>query len=203
MKKSEILTFFTCLLFLSFGVIAQSSISQQDSIETIKMNKWTRIATKEYPSDNLKQNISIFANSFWGDKSNIKIIGDGMNNLWKHNLHSNVRSFHGSFSFLISFDDKGNVQKLSFSKNVPTEFVSVVQNNFRSLLESVSQKDRLKGVFKNKKVLLRLNLVWSFTNLQILKEYIDDGINTFEFDEEGSTLGEVLIAPSNIMSRQI
>ncbi len=199
MKKSKILTFFTCLLFLiSFGVIAQ-----QDSIATIELNKWTRIATKEYPSDNLKQNISIFANSFWGDKNNVRVIGDGMDNLWKYNLQSNVRSFQGIFSFLISFDDKGSVRKLSFSKNVPLEFLSVVQNNFKSLLENISQKDRLKGVFKNKKILLRLNLVWSFTNSQILKEYVDDGVNTFEFDEEGSTLGEVLVAPSNLMSRQI
>ena len=78
-----------------------------------------------------------------------------------------------------------------------------MQNNFKSLLENISHRDKLKGVFKNKKILLRLNLIWSFTNLQGLKDYIDDGSNTLEFNNEGSTLGEVLIAPSNLMSREI
>lgn len=204
MKKSKMLTLLTCLLFFtSYRIIAQSSISQQDSAEIGKINKWTRIAKKEYPSDNLRQNISIFANSFWGDKNNVMIIGAGMDNLWKYNFQSNVRSFQGVFSFLITFDDKGDLKKLSFSKNVPTEFISMVENNFKRLLENISQKDRLKGAFKNKKMLLRLNLIWSFNNLQGLKDYVDDGINSLEFNDEGSTLGEVLMAPSNLMSRQI
>ena len=173
---------------------------QSDSIE---MNKWIRIAKKEYPTDTLRQNISIFANSFWGDSPNAKIIKNGMNTFWESSLQKSVKSFQGSFSFLVSFDDKGDIQKLSFSKNVPTEFISVVRNNFKSLLENISHRDRLKGVFKNKKILLRLNLIWSFTNLQALKDYIDDGLNNLEFNDEGSTLGEVLIAPSNLMSREI
>lgn len=204
MKNPKILTLYVCLLFSSsFGVIAQNSISQLDSIEVSKMNKWIRIAKKEYPTDTLRQNISIFANLFWGDSPNAKIIKSGMNNFWENSLQKNTKSFQGSFSFLVSFDDRGNVQKLSFSKNVPQEFISAVQSNFNSLLLNISQKDRLKGVFKNKKILLRLNLIWSFTNVQGLKEYIDDGINDLEFNDEGSTLGEILMAPSNLMSRQI
>jgi len=126
-----------------------------------------------------------------------------MNNFWENGLQKSVKSFQGSFSFLVSFDDKGIVQKLSFSKNVPTEFISVVQNNFKSLLENISHRDKLKGVFKNKKILLRLNFIWSFTNLQGLKDYIDDGSNTLKFNDVGSTLGEVLIGPSSLMSREI
>ena len=204
MKKSKILTLLTCLLFsMSFGIIAQASVLQQDTIEINKMNKWIRIAKNEYPTDILRQNVSIFANSFWGDSPNAKIIKSGMNSFWGNNLQKSVKSFQGSFSFLVSFDDKGDIQKLSFSKNVPPEFISVVQNNFKSSLESISQKDRLKGVFKNKKMLLRLNLFWSFTNLQGLKDYVDDGLNNLEFNDEGSTLGEVLISPSNLMTRGI
>lgn len=67
-----------------------------------------------------------------------------MNNFWENGLQKSVKSFQGSFSFLVSFDDKGIVQKLSFSKNVPTEFISVVQNNFKSLLENISHGDKLK-----------------------------------------------------------
>ena len=204
MKNSKILTLFICLLFsMSFEIIAQDSISQQDSIEISKINKWIRIAKKEYPTDILRQNISIFANSFWGDKNNAKIIDAGMDNFWKYNLQNNVKSFQGSFSFLVYFDNKGDLQKLSFSKNVPTEFISVVQNNFKSLLENISHRDRLKESFKNKKILLRLNLIWSFTSLQGLKDYVDNGLNNLEFNDEGSTLGEILMAPSNLMSRQI
>lgn len=188
---------------MPFGIIAQNSKSQSDSAEASKMNKWIRIAKKEYPTDTLRQNISIFANSFWGDRENAKIIKNGMTNFWENRLEKDVKSFQGSFSFLIYFDGQGDIQKLSFSKNVPTEFISVVQNNFKSLLENISHRDKLKGVFKNKKILLRLNLIWSFTNLQGLKDYIDDGSNTLEFNNEGSTLGEVLIAPSNLMSREI
>lgn len=201
MKKFKLSLCFTCLLFsVSCEIIAQSSISQSDSIQ---MNKWIRIAKKEYPTDTLRQNVSIFANLFWGNSPNAKVIKSGMNNFWENNLQKSVKSFQGSFSFLVSFDDKGNVQKLSFSKNVPPVFISVVQNNFTSLLVNISQKDRLKDAFKNKKILLRLNLIWSFTNLQGLKDYIDDGLNTLAFNDEGSTLGEVLIAPSNLMSRGI
>jgi hypothetical protein len=204
MQKFKTLTLFTCLLFsISYEIIAQGSISQSDSIEMSNMNKWVRVAKKEYPSDVLRQNVSIFANSFWGNKENATIIKNGMNSFWENNLHKNVKSFQGSFSFLVSFDDKGNVQKLSFSKNVSTEFISVVQNNFKSLLANISHRDKLKGAFKNKKILLRLNLIWSFTNLQGLKDYIDDGLNNLEFSDEGSTLGEVLISPSNLMSREI
>lgn len=204
MKNSKMLTLFICLLFsMPFGIIAQNSKSQSDSAEASKMNKWIRIAKKEYPTDTLRQNISIFANSFWGDRENAKIIKNGMTNFWENRLEKDVKSFQGSFSFLIYFDGQGDIQKLSFSKNVPTEFISVVQNNFKSLLENISHRDKLKGVFKNKKILLRLNLIWSFTNLQGLKDYIDDGSNTLEFNNEGSTLGEVLIAPSNLMSREI
>ena len=204
MKNSKMLTLFICLLFsMPFGIIAQNSKSQSDSAEASKMNKWIRIAKKEYPTDTLRQNISIFANSFWGDRENAKIIKNGMTNFWVNRLEKDVKSFQGSFSFLIYFDGQGDIQKLSFSKNVPTEFISVVQNNFKSLLENISHRDKLKGVFKNKKILLRLNLIWSFTNLQGLKDYIDDGSNTLEFNNEGSTLGEVLIAPSNLMSREI
>lgn len=204
MKNSKMLTLFICLLFsMPFGIIAQNSKSQSDSTEASKMNKWIRIAKKEYPTDTLRQNISIFANSFWGDRENAKIIKNGMTNFWENRLEKDVKSFQGSFSFLIYFDGQGDIQKLSFSKNVPTEFISVVQNNFKSLLENISHRDKLKGVFKNKKILLRLNLIWSFTNLQGLKDYIDDGSNTLEFNNEGSTLGEVLIAPSNLMSREI
>ena len=204
MKNYKMLTVFICLLFsMPFGIIAQNSKSQSDSAETSKMNKWIRIAKKEYPTDTLRQNISIFANSFWGDRENAKIIKNGMTNFWENRLEKDVKSFQGSFSFLIYFDGQGDIQKLSFSKNVPTEFISVVQNNFKSLLENISHRDKLKGVFKNKKILLRLNLIWSFTNLQGLKDYIDDGSNTLEFNNEGSTLGEVLIAPSNLMSREI
>ena len=204
MKNSKMLTLFICLLFSKpFGIIAQNSKSQSDSAEASKMNKWIRIAKKEYPTDTLRQNISIFANSFWGDRENAKIIKNGMTNFWENRLEKDVKSFQGSFSFLIYFDGQGDIQKLSFSKNVPTEFISVVQNNFKSLLENISHRDKLKGVFKNKKILLRLNLIWSFTNLQGLKDYIDDGSNTLEFNNEGSTLGEVLIAPSNLMSREI
>lgn len=202
--RSKLRLSFICLLFIiSYETIAQKYTSQSDSIEINKINKWVRIAKKEYPTDILRQNISIFANSFWGNKSNAKIIDAGMDNFWKYNLQNNVKSFQGSFSFLVSFDDKGDVQKLSFSKNVPIEFISVVQNNFKSLLENISHRDRLKGSFKNKKILLRLNLIWSFTNLQGLKDYIDDGLNNLEFNDEGSTLGEVLMAPSNLMSREI
>ena len=204
MKNYKMLTVFICLLFsMPFGIIAQNSKSQSDSAETSKMNKWIRIAKKEYPTDTLRQNISIFANSFWGDRENAKIIKNGMTNFWENRLEKDVKSFQGSFSFLIYFDGQGDIQKLSFSKNVPTEFISVVQNNFKSLLENILHRDKLKGVFKNKKILLRLNLIWSFTNLQGLKDYIDDGSNTLEFNNEGSTLGEVLIAPSNLMSREI
>jgi len=204
MKNSKMLTLFICLLFsMPFGIIAQNSKSQSDSAETSKMNKLIRIVKKEYPTDTLRQNISIFANSFWGDRENAKIIKNGMTNFWENRLEKDVKSFQGSFSFLIYFDGQGDIQKLSFSKNVPTEFISVVQNNFKSLLENISHRDKLKGVFKNKKILLRLNLIWSFTNLQGLKDYIDDGSNTLEFNNEGSTLGEVLIAPSNLMSREI
>ena len=204
MKNSKMLTLFICLLFsMPFGIIAQNSKSQSDSAEASKMNKWIRIAKKEYPTDTLRQNISIFANSFWGDRENAKIIKNGMTNFWENRLEKDVKSFQGSFSFLIYFDGQGDIQKLSFSKNVPTEFISVVQNNFKSLLENISHRDKLKGVFKNKKILLRLNLIWSFTNLQGLKDYIDDGSNTLEFNNEGSTLGEVLIALSNLMSREI
>jgi hypothetical protein len=204
MQKFKTLTLFTCLLFsISYEIIAQGSISQQDSIEISNMNKWVRVAKKEYPSDVLRQNVSIFANSFWGNKETAIIIKNGMNSFWENNLHKSVKSFQGSFSFLVSFDDKGDLQKLSFSKNVSTEFISVIQNNFKSLLENISHRDRLNGSFKNKKILLRLNLIWSFTNLQGLKDYIDDGLNNLEFNDEGSTLGEVLIAPSNLMSREI
>lgn len=204
MKKIKILALLTCLpFFMSYEIKAQSLISKFDSIEIGKINKWIRIAKKEYPIDTLRQNVSIFANLFWGNKENATIIKNGMNTFWESSLQKSVKSFQGSFSFLVSFDDKGVVQKLSFSKNVPSEFVSVVQNNFKNLLENISHKDRLKGSFKNKKILLRLNLIWTFTNLQGLKDYIDDGLNTLEFNDEGSTLGEVLIAPSNLMSRQI
>lgn len=204
MKNYKMLTVFICLLFsMPFGIIAQNSKSQSDSAETSKMNKWIRIAKKEYPTDTLRQNISIFANSFWGDRENAKIIKNGMTNFWENRLEKDVKSFQGIFSFLIYFDGQGDIQKLSFSKNVPTEFISVVQNNFKSLLENISHTDRLKGSFKNKKILLRLNLIWSFTNLQGLKDYIDDGLNNLEFNDEGSILGEVLIGPSNSMSRQI
>lgn len=204
MQKSKILLSFTCLLFsISYKIKAQGSISKSDSIEISKIDKWIRIAKKEYPIDTLRQNVSIFANSFWGNKENAAIIKNGMNSFWENSLHKNVKSFQGSFSFLVSFDDKGDVQKLSFSKNVPIEFISVVQNKFKSLLENISHRDRLKGSFKNRKILLRLNLIWSFTNLQGLKDYVDDGLNTLEFNDEGSTLGEVLIAPSNLMSREI
>jgi hypothetical protein len=204
MKKNKNVSLFICLLSsISFGAIAQKNVLPLDNTELYKTNKWLGLAIKEYPTDMLRQNISIFANSFWGDKNNAKIISNGMDNLWKYHLQCNIRSFQGNFSFLVSFDEIGEVQKLSFSKNVPTEFISVVQNNFKRLLESISQRDRLKGAFKNKKMLLRLNLVWSFTNSQILKDYIDDGINSLEFNDEGSILGEVLIAPLNLMSRQI
>jgi hypothetical protein len=204
MQKFKTLTLLTCLLFsISYEIIAQGSISQSDSIEMSKINKWVRIAKKEYPIDTLRQNVSIFANSFWGNKENATIIKNGMNSFWENNLHKSVKSFQGSFSFLVSFDDKGEVRKLSYSKNVPTEFISVVQNNFKSLLENISHRDKFKGAFKNKKILLRLNLIWSFTNLQGLKDYIDDGLNTLEFNDEGLTLGEVLIGPSNLMSREI
>lgn len=74
-----------------------------------------------------------------------------MNSFWENNLKKSVKSFQGSFSFLVYFDDKKNVQKLSFSKNVPNEFISVVQNNFKSLLKNISHGDKLKGVTKNKK----------------------------------------------------
>ena len=201
MKKLKILTLLTCLLFsVSCEIIAQSSISQSDSIE---MNKWVRLAKKEYPIDTLRQNVSIFANSFWGTKETATIIKNGMNTFWESNLQKSVKSFQGSFSFLVSFDDKGDIKKLSFSKNVPIEFISVVQNNFKILLQNISHRDELKGSFINKKILLRLNLIWSFTNSQGLQDYIDDGLNTLEFNDEGSTLGEVLIAPSNLMSREI
>lgn len=192
-----------CMLFTSSGIIAQDNKYKKDSIEISEISKWVRIAKKEYPIDTLRQNISIFANSFWSSKENTTIIKHGMNSFWENSLQKNVKSFQGSFSFLVSFDDEGNVQKLSFSKNVPIEFISVVQNNFKNLLKDISHQDRLKGSFKNKKILLRLNLIWSFTNLQGLKDYIDDGLNDLEFNEEGSTLGDVLIAPSNLMSRQI
>lgn len=204
MTKSRLhLSFIYFSVLISHATIAQKYISQNDSIEINKIDKWVRIAKKEYPLDTTRQNVSIFANLFWGDKNNDNIIGVGMNNFWKYNLQSNVKSFQGSFSFLVSFDDEGEVQKLSFSKNVPPEFISVVQGNFQNLLLNISQKDRLKGVFKNQKILLRLHLVWSFTNSQTLKDYVDDGLNTLEFKDEGSTLGEVLGAPSNFMSCQI
>jgi hypothetical protein len=204
MQKSKILLSFTCLLFsISYKITAQDSISKSDSIDMSKINKWVRIAKKEYPIDTLRQNVSFFANSFWGNKENATIIKNGMNSFWENKLQKSVKSFQGVFSFLVSFDGNGDVQKLSFSKNIPTEFISVVQNNFKSLLENISHRDGLKGSFRNKKILLRLNLIWSFTNLQGLKDYIDDGLNTLEFNDEGSTLGEVLIAPSNLMSREI
>ena len=204
MTKSRLhLSFIYFSVLISHATIAQKYISQNDSIEINKIDKWVRIAKKEYPLDTIRQNVSIFANLFWGDKNNANIIGVGMNNFWKYNLQSNVKSFQGSFSFLVSFDDEGEVQKLSFSKNVPPEFISVVQGNFQNLLLNISQKDRLKGVFKNQKILLRLHLVWSFTNSQTLKDYVDDGLNTLEFKDEGSTIGEVLMAPSNFMSCQI
>ena len=204
MTKSRLhLSFIYFSVLISHAIIAQKYISQNDSIEINKIDKWVRIAKKEYPLDTIRQNVSIFANLFWGDKNNANIIGVGMNNFWKYNLQSNVKSFQGSFSFLVSFDDEGEVQKLSFSKNVPPEFISVVQGNFQNLLLNISQKDRLKGVFKNQKILLRLHLVWSFTNSQTLKDYVDDGLNALEFKDEGSTLREVLMAPSNFMSCQI
>jgi hypothetical protein len=204
MQKSKILLSFTCLLFsISYKITAQDSISKSDSIDMSKINKWVRIAKKEYPIDTLRQNVSFFANSFWGNKENATIIKNGMNSFWENKLQKSVKSFQGVFSFLVSFDDKGDIQKLSFSKNIPTEFISVVQNNFKILLQNISHRDGLKGSFRNKKILLRLNLIWSFTNLQGLKDYVDDGLNTLEFNDEGSTLGEVLIAPSNLMSRQI
>ena len=204
MTKSRLyLSFIYFSVLISHATIAQKYISQNDSIEINKIDKWVRIAKKEYPLDTIRQNVSIFANLFWGDKNNANIIGVGMNNFWKYNLQSNVKSFQGSFSFLVSFDDEGEVQKLSFSKNVPPEFISVVQGNFQNLLLNISQKDRLKGVFKNQKILLRLHLVWSFTNSQTLKDYVDDGLNTLEFKDEGSTIGEVLMAPPNFMSCQI
>ena len=79
MKNSKMLTLFICLLFsMPFGIIAQNSKSQSDSAEASKMNKWIRIAKKEYPTDTLRQNISIFANSFWGDRENAKIIKNGI-----------------------------------------------------------------------------------------------------------------------------
>lgn len=204
MKEFKIFALINCLLLsMLHEIIAQGLSYKPDSIELGKANKWIRIAKKEYPTDMLRQNVSIFTNLFWGDKSNSQAISAGMDSLWKYEWQSKIRSFQGSFSFLVSFDDKGEIQKLSFSKNVPVEFISVVQRNFNSSLVRISERDKLKGMFKSKKILLRLNLIWSFTNRQGLREYIDDGLSNLEFNDEGSTLGEVLMAPSNLMSREI
>jgi hypothetical protein len=73
-----------------------------------------------------------------------------------------VHSFQGTFSFLISFDEKSNVKTIAFSENVPSEFILVVQNNFNQTIEDISRIDRLKGTLHNKKILLMLHLSWMF-----------------------------------------
>jgi hypothetical protein len=71
-----------------------------------------------------------------------------------------VHSFQGTFSFLISFDEKSECKNIAFSENVPSEFILVVQNNFNQTIEDISHLEHLKGAFKNKKILLMLHLSW-------------------------------------------
>jgi hypothetical protein len=97
-----------------------------------------------------------------------------------------VHSFQGTFSFLISFDEKSNVKTIAFSENVPSEFILVVQNNFNQTIEDISRIDRLKGTLHNKKILLMLQLSWMFNYNPNIMTYFDDGTKSIKFKEEST-----------------
>lgn len=196
------LTFSILLISIAQSIIAQTSSYQTDSIQRKRINKWIKRAQHQYPSDLNCQTVSVFTNLFWGDRRVSEAVSNGMSSIYKRTFMRSVHSFQGTFSFLISFDEKSEVKNIAFSENVPSEFTLVVQSNFTQTIEDISHLEPLKGAFKNKKILLMLHLSWAFNNNPNIMGYDDDGTKSMKFKEEDLTLGEILFAESNFMARQ-
>ncbi|MDI9880256.1 hypothetical protein [Flectobacillus longus] len=196
------LTLSILLISIAQSIIAQTSSYQTDSIQRKRINKWIKRAQYQYPSDLNCQTVSVFTNLFWRDRRVSEAVSNGMSSIYKRTFMRSVHSFQGTFSFLISFDEKSEVKNIAFSENVPSEFTLVVQNNFIQTIEDISHLEHLKGAFKNKKVLLMLHLSWAFNNNPNIMGYDDDGTKSMKFKEEDLTLGEILFAESNFMARQ-
>ncbi|MDI9871084.1 hypothetical protein [Flectobacillus roseus] len=196
------LTLSILLISIAQSIMAQTSSYQPDSIQWEKINKWVKRAQDKYPSEIDCQTASIFTNLFWGDRRVSESVSNGMKSIFKRTFMKSVHSFQGTFSFLISFDEKSNVKTIAFSENVPSEFILVVQNNFNQTIEDISRIDRLKGTLHNKKILLMLHLSWMFNYNPNTMTYFDDGTKSIKFKEESTGEGEILFAESNFMSRQ-
>ena len=197
------LTLSILLISIAQSIIAQTSSYQTDSIQRKRINKWIKRAQYQYPSDLNCQTVSVFTNLFWRDRRVSEAVSNGMSSIYKRTFMRSVHSFQGTFSFLISFDEKSEVKNIAFSENVPSEFTLVVQSNFTQTIEDISHLEHLKGAFKNQKILLMLHLSWAFNNNNPnIMGYDDDGIKSMKFKEEDLTLGEILFAESNFMARQ-
>lgn len=203
MKKRIVYSLICILSSIHFGVVAKENKNQPDSVARI--NRIMKRIAEAYPLDTLRQNVCIFGYLFWDKKINTDAVSRGMDEIQKNSLSNLASSFQGSFSFLIYTDDNGKFQKISFSKNIPQEFIASVRDEFTKSLSDILNinLNQMSKVFKNRKILLRLNLNWAFGSSQTLPEHIDDGFSSLEFDNEDSALGEVLITFSNYMGKQI
>lgn len=203
MKKRIIYSLICILSSIHFGVSANENKNQPDSVARI--SKVIRRTAEAYPLDTLMQNVCILGYLFWDNTKNTESVSRGMDEIQKNSLSNLARSFRGSFSFLIYIDDNGKFQKIFFSKNIPQEFISSVHDVFKKSLSDIlnTNPNQISKVFKNRKILLRLNLDWAFSNSQTLPEHIDDGFSSLDFDNGGSAFGEVLITSPNYMGKQI
>lgn len=189
------------LVSIAQGITAQTSSYQADSSQRI--NKWVKRAQETDPADTDCQTASIFTNLFWEDRRISQSVSNGMSSIYKRTFMKSVHHFQGTFSFLISFDEKSKVKNIAFSENIPSEFTAVVQNNFHQTIESISQIEQLKGALNNKKILLMLQLSWTFNNNPNRSIFYDDGTKSLKFIEEGAIQKDILFAESNFMARQL